>query len=125
MSADKDVTDEAVVVERILEYIEQQSGFRPKPLKLMAKRKGALLKLMEYAKPVLHGGPLTPKESALVALSAVVARKSGPCIRSHAARAREAGASEDEIVQVPMIAGLLSNTTPLHIAYTAAGFSDE
>jgi AhpD family alkylhydroperoxidase len=105
--------------------MEQRKGFRPDPLKLMARREGALPRFMEYGNPILHGGPLSPKESALVALSASVALKSAMCIKSHAGSARTAGASEDEIVQVLMIAGLLSNTAPLHIAYAAAGFDKD
>ena len=72
---------------------------------------------MAYARQIFEGGPLSEKESYLAALSAAAALKSSVCIREHAKSARKAGASSDEITQAILIAGVISNTSPLHIAY--------
>lgn len=108
----KDVTTDSILAE-----IQQQVGQIPVPIKLMAMRSGTVETFMAHRNQVFEGGPLNTREQALVALSSAVALKSADCIRSHADRARKAGASEEEIIQTMLIASIISSASPLHIAY--------
>ena len=112
--------------EKILSEVEQKKGFRPNPLLIMSKRNDVLANFMSYGKKTFEGGPLTQKEVYLIALSAAVALKSPICIQAHTKSAQEFGASKDEIVQAILIAGIISNTSPLHVAGDSAGiFKDK
>lgn len=107
--------------EKILSEVEVQKGFRPNPLVLMSKRDDVLANFMSYGKQIFEGGPLSDKEVYLIALSAAVALKSPKCIEAHSKTAEKLGATKEEIIQAILIAGLISNTSPLHIAYDSAG----
>jgi AhpD family alkylhydroperoxidase len=102
--------------EKILRNVEKKKGFRPWPLQLMAQRKGTLPSFMKYGNGLFENGPLSPKEVYLVALSAAVAMHSPTCIRAHTKSAMENGATDEEILQAVLVAGLISNTAPLHVA---------
>ena len=102
---------------QILAQFQRQHGFVPKALRLLAQRPEALPRFMSYGKGAFEGGPLNDRERYLVALSAAVALKSPDCIEAHSRRARQAGATDEEIVQTALVAGLVSNGSALHIAY--------
>jgi AhpD family alkylhydroperoxidase len=106
--------------EAILSKVEKQKGFRPNPLLIMSKRNDVLSYFMSYGNQIFERGPLTAKEVYLIALSAAVALKSPICIRAHSKSAEKLGASKEEIIQTILVAGLISNTAPLHIAYDSA-----
>ena len=101
----------------ILAQFQRQHGFVPKALRLLAQRPEALPRFMPYGKGAFEGGPLNDRERYLVALSAAVALKSPDCIRAHSRRARQAGATDEEIAQTALVAGLVSNGSALHTAY--------
>ncbi len=105
--------------EKILASVEAQKGFRPPALELMAERTGMLERFMPFGRAAFEGGPLTEREAYLVAVAAAVALKSPPCIQAHAHSALRAGASWEDIHQVMMIAGVVSGTSPLHVARQA------
>lgn len=111
--------------EKILSEVERKKGFRPNPLVIMSKRNDVLVHFMSYGNQIFEGGPLSEKEVYLIALSAAVALKSQNCIRAHAKTAEKLGASKNEIIQTILIAGLISNTSPLHIAYDSAGIFED
>jgi AhpD family alkylhydroperoxidase len=102
---------------QILAQFQREHGFIPKALRLLAQRPEALPRFMSYGKGVFEGGPLNERERYLVALSAAVALKSPDCIQAHGRRARQAGATDEEIVQTALVAGLVSNGSVLHTAY--------
>ena len=102
--------------ETILQNVEKKKGFRPWPLQLMAERTGTLPSFMKYGNGLFENGPLSAKEVYLVALAAATAMHSPTCIRAHTKSAIENGATGEEIVQAVLIAGMISNTAPLHIA---------
>jgi AhpD family alkylhydroperoxidase len=101
----------------ILAQFQRQHGFIPKALRLMTQRPETLPLFMSYGKGVFEGGPLNDRERYLVALSAAVALKSPDCMQAHGRRARQAGATDEEILQTALIAGLVSNGSALHLAY--------
>ncbi len=102
--------------QQILAQLKREHGFVPKALQVMTGRSATLPRFMVYGKGLFEGGPLGEKERYLVALSAAVALKSPECIAAHSKRARRFGASEGEITQTALIAGLISNTSALHVA---------
>jgi len=102
--------------QRILAQLRQEHGFVPKAIQVIAQRPATLPRFMAYGKDVLAGGPLSEREQYLVALSVAVALKSPDCIAAHSRRAKRAGATEEEITQATLIAGLISNTSALHVA---------
>ena len=101
--------------ELILRSFEQKEGFLPKPLVLMSKRPGMLPKFVAYARALFEGGPLSDRERFLVALAASTALKSEDCMQAQSRRAARAGATSDEILQTTLIAGLIANTSTLHL----------
>lgn len=103
--------------EKWLEHFGQNKGVIQTPLRLMALRPGTVAAFMAHRNQILEGGPLSEKEKALLGVSVSVALKSAVCVRNHAAFARKAGASEDEIVQAALIAGLICGTSPLRTAF--------
>ena len=111
--------------ENILREVKENLGFIPGPLMVMSKRAGLLGNFMAYGKRLFEGGPLTDRERFLVAVSAATALKSKNCIRAHSQRAIGAGATKDEVLQAILIAGMISNTSSLHVAYDAAGIFDD
>jgi len=88
-------------------------------LKLIAKRTGALEAFMSYRDNILNNGPLSNKEKFLIALAITVALKSPNCIAVQSKNARDSGASEDEIIQTMLIAGLVLGNNPLNTAYSS------
>lgn len=107
--------------EKVLQAIKEQMGFLPKPLVLMSQRPGLLGQFLSYGKTLFEGGPLTDRERFLVALSAAAALKSTDCMSAHSRRALDAGATREEVLQAVLIAGMISNTSALHLAYQAVG----
>ena len=103
--------------QQILAQFERRHGFVPKALRLLAQRPEALPDFLSYGKGIFEGGPLSDRERYLVALSAGIALKSPDCIRAHSHRARQAGATEAQVVQTAMIAALVSHGSALHTAY--------
>ncbi len=102
---------------------DNKSTFKKDPVsssfKLMAKRPGALEAFMPYRDQILNNGPLSNKERFLIALAATVVLKSSKCIATQSKNALKAGASEDEIIQTMLIAGLVSGNSPLNTSYVS------
>jgi AhpD family alkylhydroperoxidase len=65
----------------------------------------------------LRARSLSEKEAYLIALAAAVAQKSPVCMKAHSESALKAGASADEVRQAALIAGLISGTSALHVAF--------
>jgi AhpD family alkylhydroperoxidase len=103
--------------EKWLENFKKTKGMTPPPFRLMALRPGTVSAFMPYRNQVLQGGPLGKKEIALLEISVSVALNSPVCIHNHAIEARKAGASEDEIIQAAIIAGLMCGMMPLRAAF--------
>ena len=80
-------------------------------------RPGVASAHIAYRDQVFEGGPLSAKERALVQLTAAVALRLGDCIGKLAANAKQAGASQDEIVQATLIASLQAGSSMLHTAH--------
>jgi alkylhydroperoxidase/carboxymuconolactone decarboxylase family protein YurZ len=115
-SGDKQKTE---ADEKILAAQSQGTGHVSPALQLMALRPGTVDAFASYRAQILTGGPLTEKEQSLIMLASAICLKSAQCIRANADRARKSAATEDEITQTILIAGLASGSSPLRLAYEA------
>jgi alkylhydroperoxidase/carboxymuconolactone decarboxylase family protein YurZ len=105
--------------QQIFEQFEAQYGFIPKTIVTLSQRPGTVPAFMQYGTSLMQNGPLTMREFNLVTLSAAVALKSQGCIENQIKKLKRLGVSDDEIIQVVLIAGMLGNTTMLQDAYQA------
>jgi alkylhydroperoxidase/carboxymuconolactone decarboxylase family protein YurZ len=103
--------------EEIITQFELQHGFIPKPLLLLSERSGVVPAFMNYGNTLMAGGPLTPREINLVTLSAAVALRSAGCTDNQIRKLKKLGVSDEEIIQVVMLASVLANTSTLSEAY--------
>jgi alkylhydroperoxidase/carboxymuconolactone decarboxylase family protein YurZ len=86
----------------------------------MNMRPGVAEAFMPYRDRILEEGPLGKKERALVLLATVVALKQAHCIQTRVSGAREAGATQDEIVQTLLMVGLQTGMALFQTAHQAA-----
>lgn len=78
---------------------------KPKHFRRLAKRYPEVLASVErLGEAVRKAGPLDPKVSELVQLAAAAAVRSEGAVHSHARRAAEAGATDDEIEHALLLA---------------------
>jgi alkylhydroperoxidase/carboxymuconolactone decarboxylase family protein YurZ len=103
--------------EEIITQFELQHGFIPKPLLLLSERSGVVPAFMKYGNTLMAGGPLTPREINLVTLSAAVALRSAGCTDNQIRKLKKLGVSDEEIIQVVMLASVLANTSTLSEVY--------
>ena len=101
------------------EKLQKEQEPVSKAIKLMNKRAGAMNSFIQYRNQILNNGPLSDKEKYLIALATTVAVKSQNCIKVQSEKAKEAGASEDEIIQTMLIVGLVCGNSPLNTAYSS------
>lgn len=111
----ENLNEEQVILNKFMEDL----GFIPDAIKLMVKRKGTLNAFVSFRNQIFNNGPLDMKETALIALGVAVALKSNNCIKVNTKKAKATGATEEEIIQAMLIAGLHSGNNPLHNAYSA------
>ena len=109
--------DPEKATQSIISQFEMQYGFIPKPLLLLSERSGVVPNFMKYGSSLTIGGPLTPREINLITLSAAVALKSPECIRNQIKKLKKTDVSDEEIMQVVMLAAVLGNTTTLSDAF--------
>jgi alkylhydroperoxidase/carboxymuconolactone decarboxylase family protein YurZ len=112
--------EETIVIKeekKLFEKIQKEQGSVSKALKLMGKRSGAISAFMSYRNQLLNKGPLSNKERSLIMLATTVALKSAHCIITQAKNAKNAGASEGEIIQLMLIVGLVTGNQPLNTGF--------
>jgi alkylhydroperoxidase/carboxymuconolactone decarboxylase family protein YurZ len=114
IAQDKDSMESA---ETVISHFEMEFGFIPKPLLLLSERPGTVPAFMKYGKTLMAGGPLTPREINLVTLSAAVALRSAGCTDNQIRKLKKMDVSNEEIIQVIMLAAVLANTSTLTEAY--------
>jgi len=119
MASAQETAEAPTTAEEILASVEAKKGFRPPALELMSERSGVLELFMPYGLAAFEGGPLTEREAYLVAVAAATALKSPTCISAHTATAIQVGATQADVVQAMLIAGVVSGTASLHAAREA------
>jgi len=84
------------------------SGPQPGPNRLTeAMGEGMDAAFRKLASEILSEGALSVKDKTLIALACAVAVRCDHCVRVHKERAREVGASREEMLEAAAVAGLV------------------
>ncbi len=113
------------ITDKILKATEEKYGFIPVSNKVMQVRPDIFVPSADLSKAVLdrEDGAIKRKDRFLCAISAATAVGGEHCLRVQIKHAREAGASEDEILESIMIGSFMSMTRGQ--SYALRAFADE
>ena len=100
-----------------LEDIEHEYGRTPLIFKRMAERPEVLISHLLYKGTVTQTNALDPKYVELISLAVGAALRCQHCTGYHMQAALKKGATRDEILEVILIAGLITNSSVLANAY--------
>jgi len=100
-----------------LEEIEHEYGRTPLIFKRMAERPEVLISHLLYKGTVTQTSALDPKYVELISMAVGAALRCQHCTGYHMQAALKKGATRDEILEVILIAGLISNSSVLANAY--------
>jgi AhpD family alkylhydroperoxidase len=103
--------------EEWLRLIEKEYGHIPLIFKRMSERPEVLISHLMYKGSVAETSSLDPKYVELISLAVGAALKCPHCTGYHMLAARRMGATRDEILEVILLAGLISNSSVLANAY--------
>jgi AhpD family alkylhydroperoxidase len=97
--------------------IEEEYGRTPLIFKRMSERPEVLISHLLYKGTVTRTSSLDPKYVELISLAVGAALRCQHCTGYHMQAALKKGASREEILEVILIAGLISNSSVLANAY--------
>ena len=100
-----------------MENIEAEYGRAPLIFKRMAERPEVLISHLLYKSTVIGTSTLEPKYVELISMAVGAALKCQHCTSYHLQAAAKKGATREEILEVILIAGLISNSSVLANAY--------
>jgi AhpD family alkylhydroperoxidase len=103
--------------EEWLRLIEKEYGRTPLIFKRMAERPEVLISHLLYKGTVAETSALDPKYVELICLAVGAALKCPHCTGYHMLAAMKMGATREEILEVILLAGLISNSSVLANAY--------
>ena len=97
--------------------IEQEYGKVPLIFKRMGERPEVLISHLLYKGTVAQTSPLDPKYVELISMAVGAALKCPHCTGYHMQAAIRMGASREEILEVILLSGMISNSSVLANAY--------
>jgi AhpD family alkylhydroperoxidase len=97
--------------------IEADYGKVPLIFKRMGERPEVLISHLLYKSTVAETSPLDPKYVELISMAVGAALKCPHCTGYHMQAALRMGATREEILEVVLIAGMISNSSVLANAY--------
>jgi AhpD family alkylhydroperoxidase len=100
-----------------LQKIEVEYGRVPLIFKRMGERPEVLISHLLYKGTVAQTSPLDPKYVELISLAVGAALKCPHCTGYHMQAALKMGASREEILEVILLAGMISNSSVLANSY--------
>jgi len=100
-----------------MEDIEQEYGRTPLIFRRMAEAPEVLISHLLYKGTVTQTSTLHPKYVELISLAVGAALRCQHCTGYHMQAALKKGATREEILEVVLIAGLISNSSVLANAY--------
>ena len=106
-----------VTAEEWLQDIEEEYGRVPLIFKRMGERPEVLISHLLYKGTVAQTSPLDPKYVELISLAVGAALKCPHCTGYHMQAALKMGASREEILEVILLAGMISNSSVLANSY--------
>jgi AhpD family alkylhydroperoxidase len=106
-----------VTADEWMKVIEEDYGRVPLIFKRMGERPEVLISHLLYKGTVAQTSPLDPKYVELISMAVGAALKCPHCTGYHMQAATRMGATREEILEVILIAGLISNSSVLANAY--------
>ena len=106
-----------VTADEWMKVIEEDYGRVPLIFKRMGERPEVLISHLLYKGTVAQTSPLDPKYVELISMAVGAALKCPHCTGYHMQAATRMGASREEILEVILIAGMISNSSVLANAY--------
>jgi AhpD family alkylhydroperoxidase len=106
-----------VTADEWMRAIEEDYGRVPLIFKRMGERPEVLISHLLYKGTVAQTSPLDPKYVELISMAVGAALKCPHCTGYHMQAATRMGATREEILEVILIAGLISNSSVLANAY--------
>lgn len=103
--------------EEWLKVIEVEYGRVPLIFKRMSERPEVLISHLLYKGTVAETSPLDPKYVELISMAVGAALKCPHCTGYHMQAAIKMGASREEILEVILLSGMISNSSVLANAY--------
>jgi AhpD family alkylhydroperoxidase len=100
-----------------LDDVEQEYGRTPLIFKRMSERPEVLISHLLYKGTVTQTNALDPKYVELISMAVGAALRCQHCTGYHMQAAMKKGATREEILEVILIAGLISNSSVLANAY--------
>jgi len=106
-----------VTADEWMKVIEEDYGRVPLIFKRMGERPEVLISHLLYKGTVAQTSPLPPKYVELISMAVGAALKCPHCTGYHMQAATRMGATREEILEVILIAGMISNSSVLANAY--------
>ena len=106
-----------VTADTWMREIEVEYGRVPLIFKRMGERQEVLISHLLYKGTVAQTSPLDPKYVELISLAVGAALKCPHCTGYHMQAALKMGASREEILEVILLAGMISNSSVLANSY--------
>lgn len=106
-----------VTAEEWLKSIEEEYGKVPLVFKRMGERPEVLISHLLYKGTVAQTSPLDPKYVELISMAVGAALKCPHCTGYHMQAALRMGATREEVLEVILLAGMISNSSVLANAY--------
>jgi AhpD family alkylhydroperoxidase len=106
-----------VTAEEWLKSIEVDYGKIPLIFKRMSERPEVLISHLLYKGTVVDTSPLDPKYVELISMAVGAALKCPHCTGYHMQAAMKMGANREEILEVILLSGMISNSSVLANAY--------
>jgi AhpD family alkylhydroperoxidase len=106
-----------VTADEWMQKIEEEYGRVPLIFKRMGERPEVLISHLLYKGTVAQTSPLDPKYVELISLAVGAALKCPHCTGYHMQAALKMGARREEILEVILLAGMISNSSVLANSY--------
>jgi AhpD family alkylhydroperoxidase len=106
-----------ITAEEWMKSIEEEYGRVPLIFKRMGERPEVLISHLLYKGTVAQTSPLDPKYVELISLAVGAALKCPHCTGYHMQAAIRMGATREEILEVILLSGMISNSSVLANAY--------
>lgn len=106
-----------VTAEEWLKAIEVEYGKVPLIFKRMGERPEVLISHLLYKGTVAQTSPLDPKYVELISMAVGAALKCPHCTGYHMTAALRMGATREEVLEVILLSGMISNSSVLANAY--------
>ncbi len=106
-----------VTAEEWMKAIEVEYGKVPLVFKRMGERPEVLISHLLYKGTVAQTSPLDPKFVELISMAVGAALKCPHCTSYHMQAALKMGATREEILEVILLSGMISNSSVLANAY--------